>query len=208
MSARPTGGEIQRLLADADWRGLDLRVRMAVDVREVEARGGDYFGPVMNRAGRMLAAAHGGQVLLSADAHAALSTSRAAGRRRPSASFGSRASAAHSTSSNSCSTGSPRTSRRSDRRAIPPIPVGAFGRSVRGYELRERVGSGDVGVVYRAYQPSVGREVAIKVIAPSWSTSPRSCAGSSRRRDSSRSSSTASRAAVRLLAGSRRARTS
>ena len=53
-----------------------LRVRMAVDVGEVEARGGDYFGPVMNRAGRMLAAAHGGQVLLSADAHAALSTSR------------------------------------------------------------------------------------------------------------------------------------
>jgi class 3 adenylate cyclase len=48
-----------------------LRVRMAVDVGEVEARGGDYFGPVLNRAGRLVAA-HGGQVLLSADAHAAL----------------------------------------------------------------------------------------------------------------------------------------
>ena len=36
---------------------------------------GDYFGPVLNRAGRMLAAAHGGQVLLSADAHAALAAS-------------------------------------------------------------------------------------------------------------------------------------
>ncbi len=49
---------------------------MAIDVGEVEARAGDYFGPVLNRAGRMLAAAHGGQVLLSADAHAALSASR------------------------------------------------------------------------------------------------------------------------------------
>ena len=48
----------------------------------------------------------------------------------------------------------------------PPTPVGAFGRSVRGYELREQVGGGDVGVVYRAYHPSVGREVAIKVIRP------------------------------------------
>ena len=37
---------------------------------------------------------------------------------------------------------------------------------MRGYELREQVGSGDFGVVYRAYQPSVGREVAIKVIRP------------------------------------------
>ena len=37
---------------------------------------------------------------------------------------------------------------------------------MRGYELREQVGSGDVGDVYRAYQPSVGREVAIKVIRP------------------------------------------
>ena len=49
---------------------------MTVDVGEVEARGGDYFGPVLNRAGRMLAAAHGGQVLLSGDAHAALSATR------------------------------------------------------------------------------------------------------------------------------------
>ncbi len=37
---------------------------------------------------------------------------------------------------------------------------------MRGYELRERVGAGDFGIVYRAYQPSVGREVAVKVIRP------------------------------------------
>lgn len=38
------------------------------------------------------------------------------------------------------------------------------GRMVRGYELREPLGEGDFGVVYRAFQPSVGREVAIKMI--------------------------------------------
>lgn len=36
-------------------------------------------------------------------------------------------------------------------------------RTVRGYELRDRVAEGATGDVYRAYQPSVGREVAIKV---------------------------------------------
>src|SRR5439155_19416591 len=60
---------IQIERAEVDWRETGpLRVRMAIDAGEVEARGGDYFGPVLNRAGRLLAAAHGGQVLLSGDA--------------------------------------------------------------------------------------------------------------------------------------------
>ncbi|HEX2405397.1 MAG TPA: protein kinase, partial [Acidimicrobiia bacterium] len=42
------------------------------------------------------------------------------------------------------------------------------GRTVRGYELRAQIGEGDFGFVYRAYQPSVGREVAIKVIRPEY----------------------------------------
>lgn len=37
-------------------------------------------------------------------------------------------------------------------------------RSIRGYELRDVIGSGEFGVVHRAYQPSIGREVAMKVI--------------------------------------------
>lgn len=36
--------------------------------------------------------------------------------------------------------------------------------SLRGYELHERIGAGAFGVVYRATQPGVGREVAIKAI--------------------------------------------
>ena len=140
---------------------------MAVDVGEVEARGGDYFGPVMNRAGRMLAAAHGGQVLLSADAHAALSASRGGWQAKALGEVRFKGIGSPQHVFQLLLDGLPADfpPLRIDR-LPPPIPVGAFGRSVRGYELREQVGSGDFGVVYRAYQPSVGREVAIKVIRP------------------------------------------
>ncbi|MBN1563576.1 MAG: serine/threonine-protein kinase PknK, partial [Anaerolineae bacterium] len=40
------------------------------------------------------------------------------------------------------------------------------GRTIRGYELREQIGYGGFGAVYRAYQASVDREVAIKIILP------------------------------------------
>lgn len=42
-----------------------IRVRMAVHTGEVQAREGDYFGPTLNHVARLLAAAHGGQILLS-----------------------------------------------------------------------------------------------------------------------------------------------
>lgn len=49
--------------------------------------------------------------------------------------------------------------------SIEPEPsVAVDHRSIRGYELRGVIGSGDFGLVHKAYQPSIGREVAIKVI--------------------------------------------
>src|SRR5574341_1036036 len=54
------------------------------------------------------------------------------------------------------------------RRAVTP----AQGQEIRGYELRERIGAGGFGEVYRAYQPSVGREVAVKVILPQHANHP------------------------------------
>ncbi|KPV52166.1 hypothetical protein SE17_17085, partial [Kouleothrix aurantiaca] len=44
--------------------------------------------------------------------------------------------------------------------------------AVRGYELREVLGEGGYGAVYRAYQPQVGREVAIKIILPQYANHP------------------------------------
>ena len=51
--------------AVAAQRGLALPVRMGIATGEAELRGTDYFGAVLNRAARVMAAGHGGQVLLA-----------------------------------------------------------------------------------------------------------------------------------------------
>lgn len=56
----------QFALADESWEGAEpLRVRMAVHVGAAEARGGNYFGPTLNRTARLLSAAWGGQIVCS-----------------------------------------------------------------------------------------------------------------------------------------------
>lgn len=52
----------------------------------------------------------------------------------------------------------------SSQRQRRVAPGGA--RAVRGYELRGRVGRGPLGVVHRAFQAAVGREVALKAVHP------------------------------------------
>jgi predicted ATPase/DNA-binding SARP family transcriptional activator len=47
-----------------------LRVRMVLHTGAAQARDGDYFGPALNRVARLLAVAHGGQVLLTGVTHA------------------------------------------------------------------------------------------------------------------------------------------
>ncbi len=47
-------------------RGLGLPVRMGVATGEAQERDGDYFGPVLNRAARVMGAGHGGQILVAA----------------------------------------------------------------------------------------------------------------------------------------------
>ncbi|WP_308124195.1 ATP-binding protein [Mycolicibacterium xanthum] len=51
--------------AVAAQRALELPVRMGIATGEAELRGADYFGAVLNRAARVMAAGHGGQVLLA-----------------------------------------------------------------------------------------------------------------------------------------------
>ena len=43
---------------------------------------------------------------------------------------------------------------------------------IRGYALKDRIGSGGMGAVYRAIQPGVEREVAIKIILPEFANHP------------------------------------
>jgi len=56
----------QRALAEQQWGATGpLRVRMGLHTGEAEARSGDYYGPALNRAARLTAAAHGGQILVT-----------------------------------------------------------------------------------------------------------------------------------------------
>jgi class 3 adenylate cyclase len=56
----------QALLAAQLWPdGAPLRVRMALHTGETVERGGDYFGPAVNRAARLMATAHGGEAVCS-----------------------------------------------------------------------------------------------------------------------------------------------
>src|SRR5215212_9867088 len=50
--------------AVAAQRALELPVRMGLATGEAELREGDYFGAALNRAARVMAAGHGGQILL------------------------------------------------------------------------------------------------------------------------------------------------
>jgi predicted ATPase/class 3 adenylate cyclase len=51
--------------AVAAQRALELPVRMGLATGEAEPRDGDYFGTALNRAARVMAAGHGGQILLA-----------------------------------------------------------------------------------------------------------------------------------------------
>ncbi|MGO9873780.1 MAG: adenylate/guanylate cyclase domain-containing protein, partial [Acidimicrobiia bacterium] len=57
---------IQDALSVESWPdGATVRVRMGVHTGEASERDGDYFGPEVNHAARLMAVAHGGQVLCS-----------------------------------------------------------------------------------------------------------------------------------------------
>ncbi len=165
----------QASLASADWGKVpQFGVRMAIDVGEVESRAGDFFGPPLNRCTRLMASGHGGQVLLSADAHSALSAGSKSGwQAKALGDYRFKGLGRVQQVFQLVVDGLPSEfpSLVVDRMPHPLAGDGA-GRTLRGYELREQVGGGDFGVVYRAYQPSVGREVALKTIRPELASEP------------------------------------
>ena len=58
---------MQRTCADTEWpTSTPLRIRIGLHTGEAQLRDGDYYGPTLNRAARLMAAAHGGQTVCSA----------------------------------------------------------------------------------------------------------------------------------------------
>lgn len=58
--------DAQRAIAAEDWGAVGtLRARMALHTGTSSERDGDYFGSTVNRAARLLAIGHGGQILVS-----------------------------------------------------------------------------------------------------------------------------------------------
>jgi predicted ATPase/class 3 adenylate cyclase len=56
----------QVVLSEEPWGATGpLRVRIGIHTGEAQCRDGDYFGPVLNRAARLMAVAHGGQIVCS-----------------------------------------------------------------------------------------------------------------------------------------------
>ena len=70
VQALKTSVKINRTLAEETWAETGpLQVRAAIHWGEAYERGGDYFGPSVNRTARILALAHGQQTLVSEAAY-------------------------------------------------------------------------------------------------------------------------------------------
>lgn len=145
--------------------GPSAGLRVALDHGDVEVDDGGVTGPPINRAARIVALAHPGQVLLSPEAHRVLAGGDLVGwgitalGRHPVAGIDATL-ALYQLQGNGLEEHFPplRTGR-----VPPPLPRSAPA-AVPGYELRERLAAGDTSVRYRAYQASAGREVVVRAI--------------------------------------------
>ena len=155
--------EAQRKLHAGPWGETGpLRVRMGIHVGQAEVIEKEYSGHTLNRVARIMAAGHGGQILLSlavaelVRGHLVedlglkdLGEHFLKGLAQPEHIF---------------------------QVIAPDLPLD-FPPLVtkdlpRGYELRDKIGSGGFGTAYKAYQPGIDREVVIKIVNPEFANNP------------------------------------
>ena len=68
-----TAVDTQRAFEAELWpEATPVRVRMGLHTGEAQERDGDYFGPTLNRAARIMSAGHGGQILLASSTASAV----------------------------------------------------------------------------------------------------------------------------------------
>ena len=154
--------DAQRSLSAETWgTSSPLRVRMAVDEGPATARDGDFFGPALNRVSRIMSSGHGGQILVPT----ALADRLQLDVRELGSADYKGLGRVEVAQVEVPGLETEFADLRTDRTPKVHVREG-FGRAIRGYELREELGAGAFGIVFRAYQSSIGREVAIKVIRP------------------------------------------
>ena len=154
-------------VAEAVTRRLDGEaMRFAIDWGDVVLENGRVSGAPVSRAAVLAAVAHSGQTLLSAEAQQSVANS-GSGRGIRFENLGSYDlyGVEGSLLVYQLLIGDipPVFPELETHRLPPPLPGGGD-RSVPGYELREAIAPGSIGTLYRAFQPSVGREVLIEVI--------------------------------------------
>lgn len=152
-----------------------MNLQVAIDYGEVEVIDERVTGPPVNRSLRLAAIANPGQIILSYDAQAALAASEERG-------WSVISLGAHKVRGLNGRnqlfqlTGEGMETEfgalRLDR--LPqPLPGDGRGGPLPGYELRGEIGSNAFSAVYRAYQASVGREVAVRVFNSELVSDPR-----------------------------------
>lgn len=149
-------------------------LRLGLDVGDVEEQsGGVVTGPAVIRAAGLAEIAHAGQALLSADAQREAAADSEGG-------WVLRSLGAHQIARLESAEVVHQLVVAGLPTEFPPLrpgvadPIGLPGslRGIRGYELRDEIGRGKMGTVHRGYQPSIGREVAIKVVRPELANDP------------------------------------
>jgi DNA-binding SARP family transcriptional activator/serine/threonine protein kinase/WD40 repeat protein len=165
FAAFPDVGAASRAAAGLAVLGHEACLRVALDHGDVEVRDHAVTGPPVNRAARIVALAHPGQVLLSPDAHQALTSSGVPGwgvtslGRHPVVGVDEPINLYQLHGGGLQEHFPPLYAGR-----IPPAVPSSTSATVPGYELRTQLGADGVSVVYRAYQASVGREVVVRAI--------------------------------------------
>ena len=147
--------------------------RASIDYGDIELHdSGDIGGPPVRRSAGMVALANPGQVLLSAEAnHAAMAGGKSG--------LVVRSLGTHRIQGLESSQQIFQLVLPGHEGEFPPLrleanppPVPTDRRAIPGYELREPIVSDLAGTTYRAYQPSVGREVEVTVIDAAWASEP------------------------------------
>ena len=149
-------------LQSARFDGIGrLRVRMAIHSGEAEERDGNYYGPTLNRCARILSIASGDEVLVSS-----------ATQQRLNGGLPSGASLTDIGEFRLKDLGLSNRVYRLTHKELVRVEETRDMRRIRGYDVDEKIGEGGFGVVYRARQSGVEREVAVKAVRPDFANNP------------------------------------